>query len=662
MSDGQNAVAAPAAAAAVQQGAPGGAAPQQQRGFWDIAKMLATRALFMYFLTTFLSSRRNAPATTTTTGPDGVAVPVKGGQNVFGPMMPMDLYAYVSERPRFYKFDEESLFWKENEILYGDYQSGVDGEGTFRKTGILEIPEAVQKNASNLYIHVYFVQSGASPRPTDSRYNPGMTLYKSFQLNKMKKVSTSPKKQNLLTGESKTPVKEEEPDKVVPPSIMVSHWHPNLTFNLVDDRTMWTKGRAPSPLSDYLEFDAEGNYFPILYFNDYWNLNKDYMPLNETTKTVNLTLTYYPLSLWKWQLYVSQSMSNKWTKMLNGGFLEGDGGDSSGNVLGDDSDSIKEALLDTNPILLALTMIVSILHTIFEFMAFKNDIQFWKNKGEDLEGLSVRSVFFNVAQSVIVLLYVMDNDTNPMVRISIAIGLAIEIWKIKKVMNVSLDRNNLVFGIFPRVRLEDKKSYVESSTRTYDQLAFKYLSWILFPLILAYGAYSLMYEEHKGWYSWVLGMLYGFLLTFGFISMTPQLFINYKLKSVAHLPWRMMTYKALNTFIDDIFAFVIKMPTMYRIGCLRDDVIFFIFLYQRWIYRVDPSRVNEYGYSKEMLEKRAAEAANGGGTAVMDSPRDEDVDHNSESVSENSSGASGEDRPSDKTVTRRAKSSRARKE
>lgn len=52
--------------------------------------------------------------------------------------------------------------------------------------------------------------------------------------------------------------------------------------------------------------------------------------------------------------------------------------------------------------------------------------------------------------------------------------------------------------------------------------------------------------------------------------MTPQLFINYKLKSVAHLPWRMLTYKALNTFIDDMFAFVIKMPMMYRIGCFRD--------------------------------------------------------------------------------------------
>lgn len=52
--------------------------------------------------------------------------------------------------------------------------------------------------------------------------------------------------------------------------------------------------------------------------------------------------------------------------------------------------------------------------------------------------------------------------------------------------------------------------------------------------------------------------------------MTPQLFINYKMKSVAHLPWKMMTYKVLNTFIDDIFAFIIKMPIMHRLACFRD--------------------------------------------------------------------------------------------
>jgi hypothetical protein len=35
---------------------------------------------------------------------------------------------------------------------------------------------------------------------------------------------------------------------------------------------------------------------------------------------------------------------------------------------------------------------------------------------KSVEGLSVRSVFFNVFQNLIVLLYVLDNDTNTVVR------------------------------------------------------------------------------------------------------------------------------------------------------------------------------------------------------------------------------------------------------
>jgi hypothetical protein len=74
--------------------------------------------------------------------------------------------------------------------------------------------------------------------------------------------------------------------------------------------------------------------------------------------------------------------------------------------------------------------------------------------------------------------------------------------------------------------------------------------------------------------------------------MTPQLYINYSLKSVAHLPWNMLMYRALNTFIDDVFAFIITMPTMHRLSCFRDDVIFFVYLYQRWIYPVDLDRAS----------------------------------------------------------------------
>ena len=58
---------------------------------------------------------------------------------------------------------------------------------------------------------------------------------------------------------------------------------------------------------------------------------------------------------------------------------------------------------------------------------------------------------------------------------------------------------------------------------------------------------------------------------------------------------KQMGYKFLNTIIDDLFAFVIKMPTLHRISVFRDDVIFLLFLYQRRIYRIDASRVNEFG-------------------------------------------------------------------
>jgi hypothetical protein len=51
-----------------------------------------------------------------------------------------------------------------------------------------------------------------------------------------------------------------------------------------------------------------------------------------------------------------------------------------------------------------------------------------------------------------------------------------------------------------------------------------------------------------------------------------------------------------------LFAFVIKMPTLHRISVFRDDVIFLLFLYQRRIYRIDASRVNEFGYAAEPTE------------------------------------------------------------
>lgn len=145
---------------------------------------------------------------------------------------------------------------------------------------------------------------------------------------------------------------------------------------------------------------------------------------------------------------------------------------------------------------LTVYMVSSILSSLH------SDIQFW-NSRQSLEGLSVRSIIFGVFQSLVVLLYILDNETNFVVQVSVFIGLLIDFWKITKVMDVrvsssnhafsfsrcilyckirtlysdlllwsfQLDRENKIVGIFPRLVFKDKSTYVESSTKIYDDVS-----------------------------------------------------------------------------------------------------------------------------------------------------------------------------------------------
>ena len=42
-------------------------------------------------------------------------------------------------------------------------------------------------------------------------------------------------------------------------------------------------------------------------------------------------------------------------------------------------------------------------------------------------------------------------------------------------------------------------------------------------------------------------------------------------------------------------AFCIKMPALHRLSVFRDDLVFLVYIYQRYAYRVDKKRTNEYG-------------------------------------------------------------------
>lgn len=53
------------------------------------------------------------------------------------------------------------------------------------------------------------------------------------------------------------------------------------------------------------------------------------------------------------------------------------------------------------------------------------------------------------------------------------------------------------------------------------------------------------------------------------------------------------------------------------------DIVFFIFLYQRWMYKVDHKRVNEFGFSGEMEDQQKL-SNNGQAPAITETEQQPD--------------------------------------
>ncbi|KAH9571576.1 hypothetical protein CY35_02G100600 [Sphagnum magellanicum] len=550
-----------------------GTAQQQpaQQGLGQVLFGVVRMGLFWYFAMQMFGGSKK------------VTNPALLTNNLFSKGEGLDVWLYISEAPKFTDFgNEAALVWHETNVPYAVWTPN----SVRRKHYVYHTSEEVKHNGS-LYAHVFVARAGFSADPSDPEYDQTASFSRTHPL-----VVYLPKpkidKRKKLWSKNEEGTEQEaaevflestrEEEEEAPPD-WISFWKPNITINFVDDFTKYPIDGAPATIAEHLHYEeTTGNYFPTVYFNEFWLLKDKLIAINETVNELQLELELGPISLTRWQLYLQVDQSFKMQH-------------SYGSMLEGEADELKRVFLEGNPYLLAVTMAVSLLHTVFDFLAFKNDIQFW-NKNKSMEGLSARSVVINFFCQLIVFLYLLDNDTSWMILLSAGMGCCIEFWKIGKAMHIEVDRSR---G-FPLLRFRDRESYAGNKTKEYDDLAMRYFSYVLYPLVACFAIYSLIYEQHKSWYSWILSSLTSCVYMFGFIMMCPQLFINYKLKSVAHMPWRQMTYKFLNTIIDDLFAFVIKMPTLHRLSVFRDDLVFLVYLYQRWVYPVDKKRVNEFGF------------------------------------------------------------------
>ncbi|XP_020355710.1 cleft lip and palate transmembrane protein 1-like protein [Oncorhynchus kisutch] len=465
-------------------------------------------------------------------------------------------------------------------------EEDFDVESKFERIVNVSLPKKTRKNGT-LYAMVFVHQAGISPWQ-DPRQVHLVTQLTTYMIPKALEVS-------LISGEE-APKPEQLKRKTTTGGDSavdrpVSHWRSRLTLNVVSEDFVFDRDFLPSDVHRYLKVFQNGKkmvYLPLLFVDELSNRVKDLMEINSTSIELPLTISYDTISLGKLRFWIH--MQDAVYSLQQFGFTE------------KDADEIKGIFVDTNLYLLALTFFVAAFHLLFDFLAFKNDISFWKQK-KSMVGMSSKAVLWRCFSTIVIFMYLFDEQTSLLVLIPAGIGSLIEVWKVKKAFKIQIIwkgvRPTFIFG---------KSDESERRTEEYDTLAMKYLSYLLYPMCIGGAVYALVFLRYKSWYSWIINSLVNGVYAFGFLFMLPQLFVNYKFKSVAHLPWKAFMYKAFNTFIDDIFAFIITMPTSHRLACFRDDVVFLVYLYQRWLYPVDKTRMNEYGLSYDEEEKPKGKA------------------------------------------------------
>lgn len=282
-------------------------------------------------------------------------------------------------------------------------------------------------------------------------------------------------------------------------------------------------------------------------------------------------------------------------------------------------DEIKYWISDDRIYRFFLTQAIGLIHMILEYLAFRGDWKFFVGR-RSFAGLSVSSLAYSVVRSFIIFLYLLDADTSTIIMLGLGKDILWSAWKLYKVIRSQReaqtgsspaaieDIGSSDMNASEAAKLAARKSdgngklssvELQRLASWCDNYATIHVGLCVYPLVVGTALHSMLYSQHKSWWSWFISSMADSVYLFGFVSMTPQLYINYKLKSVAHLPLSAFVYKMFNTFIDDVFAFMIKMPWKHRLMTFRDDVVFLGFLYQWWIYRIDKSRPNEYGFMYE---------------------------------------------------------------
>lgn len=238
-----------------------------------------------------------------------------------------------------------------------------------------DMPKEVQNNGT-LWGHFFIGLAGKTLEPTAKDYDPSRAYHFVRPLTQFLPKKKVVKTKNLLSAANAT--EEEEIEEVPAHRVINSFYHPNFTMSFIPDSGVMGYPSLHPAVKQYVQLDVSGSrdgtglngwYYPILFVNTFWQLKSHMMELNSTVTRVPFHVDLNTQSNWLFSIVSSIDEGNKQTQrqIANGGPLPASGD-------GSEFEMFKEILLDSNVYLLMTTAVVSVLHMVFEMLAFKSDI------------------------------------------------------------------------------------------------------------------------------------------------------------------------------------------------------------------------------------------------------------------------------------------------
>ena len=318
----------------------------------------------------------------------------------------------------------------------------------------------------------------------------------------------------------------------------------------------------------YMNVDYKASRFlPKCYLTDFWTMMKDLKSIKKGENEFKIKINF-------------KYLSNFFFRFLRGVEFNSDTMEKNFAIQGV-KDNLIEIIKYNSVPYLVLIFSVNLLHTIFSFLGFANDISYYKNL-KNLDGLYTKFLYYNLFHYLIAFIYFYIENASYIVMIELFVATAIELWKFRKIFKVEFSLQNkyiIKISYLIKFKRDISKDYEDEAI----SMAMKFIFIPISVLYLSYRIYH--YHAGKTLFKFIIEYIFFLLNMFGFILLTPQVYLNYKLQSVEHLPIKVLSYKFLNTIIDDLFAFAVDTPTLYRISVFKDDVIFVIYIYQMIKYR-----------------------------------------------------------------------------